>query len=104
MTAEDTDATKEVSVVGHLEKSSKPPQVPDLFRNWHTVKCEIRGTTLYYYPFQTGKEGIIGAARHVKLHTLSNAELVEEGSELKITSSDSRGEARQVTRRTSPEH
>ena len=94
MTAGDVDATKEVSLIGHLEKTSKPPHVPNLFRNWHTVKCEIRGTTLYYYPYQEVKDGIHGSARHVKLHTLSNAELVEDCMELRITSLDTRAPKR----------
>ncbi|GMH88228.1 hypothetical protein TL16_g11097 [Triparma laevis f. inornata] len=94
VTAEDEDANKEVTLVGHLEKTSKPPHIPNVFRNWHTVKCEIKGSTLYYYPFMEDKEVIHGTARHVKLHTLQFSELIEDGTELKITSFDARAPKR----------
>ncbi len=105
LTAEDEDAVKEPSISGYLEKTSKPSKFPNMFRNWHLVKCEVRGSTLYYYPANNGNDinpslpgknklksqarigAIHGAARKLSLDNIKDLKLVgDQGGELVIKS------------------
>jgi len=96
--ATDDDALLSPKLSGYLEKTSKSPtMLPNVFRNWHPVLVEVRGSTLYYYPVNDGmfskSQGetafaIHGSARKIELRSLRRAETVEEGSEMMLISWD----------------
>ena len=87
VTAEDSDTLALTpALTGYLEKSSKGPKTPHLFRNWHLVKVEVKGKTLYYYPIEEGSGAITGIARRIPLQVIADVKLLDNGSELVVES------------------